>query len=184
MRTLVAAMFMVMPWSTLAEPIALKGLTPGMTKAQLEAAHPGITLRCFTPDPNPTTTELCGSHGDNFGPLATFAGVKATYITHLKGDLVHTVTVALAPDDFETAVAAVTERYGKPASRRESVISNRMGAKFDQVEVRWVVQDTALYGAKRAGKIDTSSFHLTSKTMSEERDKARKDAAKKGAHDM
>lgn len=181
---LAALLLAALPCLVLAEPITLKGLAPGMTKAQIEAAHPGITLRCFKPAANAMTHELCGSHGDNYGPLATFAGVKAkSYVAHLRDDVVHTVTVSISPADFDAAVAAVSERYGKP-TRAESTVSNRMGAKFDQVRVHWVVEDSALAGSKRAGDLETSSFHLTTKAAAMESEKRRQDAAKKGAQDM
>lgn len=177
-----------LPLFATAEPITLKGLAPGMTKAQLEEAHPGFTSRCSSPAPNPTTTEICisiGSSRADLPALATFAGVRASnYAAHLRDDIVHAITVTIDASDFEQAEAAVTERYGKPVSRKLSTIKNRMGASFDQVDVIWRREGAELSGSKRASKIDEAGFHLTLQSDSGSSERSKKKAAKSGAKDM
>ena len=177
-----------LPCLALAEPITLKGLGPGMTKEQMEELHPGFTARCSAITNSPTYDEACGSIGASRADradLVTFAGVRATsYTALLKNGVAQTLMVMIAADDFEQAEAAVTERWGKPAERKTGTIQNRMGASFDQIETRWARDGTILRGAKRGGKVDTATFTLISESGLGERDKSRKDAAKKGAKDM
>lgn len=47
------------PLFAVAEPMNFKGLAPGMTKAQMEEAHPGFTSYCKAIRTDPTTTEVC-----------------------------------------------------------------------------------------------------------------------------
>lgn len=171
-----------------AEPITLKGLAPGMTKAQIEEAHPGFTSKCMQTERDAATTEVCGSRGASradLPALVTFAGVRAiSYAALLKGEVAHTVMVVIDQADFEKAESAVTERYGKPASRKLSTVKNRMGAAFDQVDVTWRVAGSVLAGQKRGINVDQASFVLTLERGIEERAGQRKESAKAGAKDM
>lgn len=167
----------------MAEPIVIKGLAPGLTKEQLEAVHPGMTRSCHEPDKNPTTTELCGSSG--IADLSTFGGVHAKlYLAHLRDGIVHTITISISPDDYDAAVAALTERFGKPVERKASIVKNRMGAEFDQVQTTWRRDGSILVGTKRAGSVDMSNFHLALEKDFEERNRRRKEDAKARAKDF
>ena len=101
-----------------------------------------------------------------------------------KEGIVHTVMIVLPSEKFDDAETAVTERWGKPSARTTGTIQNRMGAKFDQVEVRWAREGSILRGLKRGGKVTQASFYLTTERGMEERYKAKKDAAKAAASDM
>lgn len=177
-----------LPAVALAEPMTLKGLAPGMTKAQLSEVHPTIDQKCMRPERDTTTDEICGYstkyHG-SIPALHTFAGVNVDLWTiMLKAGVVHTVTITLPSDDFDRVEIALTERWGKPNARTTDTVSNRMGASFDQVKVNWAREGFVLRAMKRSGKVTQAMISLTTERGMEERYKANKDAAKAAASDM
>lgn len=47
MKPLAALILSALPFAALgAEPLAVKGLAPGMARAAMESAHPGIAAEC------------------------------------------------------------------------------------------------------------------------------------------
>lgn len=185
-RALAAAM--LVPLAAMAEPITLKGLAPGMTKAQIEEAHPGFTSRCKEVRTDPTTTEVCVSIGASradLPALVTFAGVRANYYAaNLLDGVAHTIIIAIDAGDFAQAESAVSEKYGQPAQRKTSTVTNRMGAAFDQVSVEWRREGSILAGAKRGATVEKGAFTLTSERALKDHAQQRDGAAKANAKDM
>lgn len=170
------------------EPISLKGLSPGMSKAQMNEAHDSLGGGCRKPERDPTTDEVCGyltKYDKGIPALHTLAGVSVDQWTILlKNGVVHTIIVGFPSDDFESVETATSERWGKPTNRSTGSVSNRMGATFDQVQVNWVREGTVLRGMKRGGTVDQSTLYLTTEKGMIEREKVRKEAAKSRAKDM
>lgn len=185
---LAALALSALPLFALAEPISLKGLAPGMTKAQMSATHDSLGGGCTKPERDPSIDEVCGyvtKYHKGIPALHTLAGVDVDQWTILlKDGVVQTVIITLPASDFERVEASMVERWGKPATRTTGTVKNRMGATFDQVQANWISDGTVLRGMKRGGKVDQASFYLTTERGMAERDKARKDAAKAGAKDM
>lgn len=174
-----------------AEPITLKGLAPGMTKAELEAAYTGFTSSCMKPKSAPSGTEVCGyTTGKrslvDIRALDTFGGVRVDrWVAILNDDVAKSIVVNLASDDFERVVAALTERWGKPESEKNSVVQNRMGATFDQIETTWKSEGSVLVAKKRRGKVDEMGLYLsTEKFIAEGSRERREDRPKADAKDM
>ena len=184
----VGLLVIALPCAAVAEPVTLKGLAPGMTKAQVAEAHPSITKSCMKPQDSVMTDEVCGysnKHHSGAPALHTFAGVPVeSWTVMLKEGIVHTVMIILPSEKFEDAETAVTERWGKPSHRGTSTVQNRMGATFDQVDARWLREGSVLRGMKRGGNVTKATFSLTTERGMEERYKAKKDAAKAAASDM
>jgi hypothetical protein len=188
MKTIALCVIAALGVAHAAEPITIKGLAPGITKAQIEELHPGMTSRCRDVPGDPTTDEVCvsiGSSRADLPALATFAGVRAKYYAaNLRNGTAHTILVAVESSDFASVEAAITERYGKPVERKLSTVKNRMGAEFDQVHTTWRRDDSVLIGRKRSFSVDEAGFQLTAESGIEDREKRRKEGAKASAKDM
>lgn len=190
MKAVVAALCLLAPLASNAEPVTLKGLAPGMTKAQIEEAHKGITRLCTKPAHRPGG-ELCG-YSTKKGSLAdipaldSFAGVPATmWLVVLKDGVATSVGVNLESGYFERVAAALTERWGSPASREASVVANRMGAQFDQVEAKWRIDGSVLIATKRGSKVDEMRVTLTTSAAMADADRERREVQpKKDAADL
>lgn len=157
---------LLVPLSVLAEPITLKGLAPGMTKEQLEAAHKGFTALCFA-SIQVTGGESCGYVGRkgslvDIPALETFAGAPAIrWQAILKNGAANVITVSLKSDHFDRVTAALVEKWGKPTDSEASSVHNRMGASFDQIETTWAIDGMLLKAQKRGRLVDEMTLSLT-----------------------
>lgn len=183
-----AIILAALPCIALAEPITLKGLAPGMTKAQVNEMHSPVASGCMTRERDPTTDEMCGYSTkvhSGIPALHTFADVNVgSWVLMFKGGVVHTVMVSFGAGDYDRIEEALSERWGKPVSRKAGTVKNRMGAEFDQIEATWTRDGSVLRAAKRGSKVDEGSLMLTTSRSMQSRDQERKDAAKKAAKDM
>lgn len=188
MKALALVLLAAAPSLALGEPITLKGLGPGMTKAQVNQTHDSLASNCMRPERDSATDEVCGystKYHSGIPALHTLADVKVqTWTLMLKDGVVHTVAVSFAADDFDRVEGALIERWGKPVERKIGEVKNRMGASFDQVQATWNREGSLLRAAKRGGKVDESRIYLTTARGIQERDQARKESAKAGAQDM
>lgn len=68
----------------------------------------------------------------------TFAGAYLTYqSTVFDKTGFNYLYYSIASAQFENVLAKLTEAYGEPCERATSELENRMGAKFEQIEVNW-----------------------------------------------
>lgn len=83
--------------------------------------------------------------------------------------------------NFETALDALTIKFGAPQSSEKSSIQNRMGASFEQMEAIWVDDDERIVLRKHGTSIGRPSLIYFGKRAAEEVNKERAEKAKKAA---
>jgi hypothetical protein len=78
--------------------------------------------------------------------------------------IVQRINLSLSPDAFDTVAQLLIEKFGPTTTSNRSKVQNRMGAKFDQVELFWEDKNgnQVLY-SRYAGMIDQSSLSFTTK---------------------
>lgn len=167
-----------------AAPISLKQLAPGMTVAEIRAIHP--QMRCdastakghchyFTEIPLGSPSEALSTLGG--------AKVKVWQVTLQNGRSV-AVHVTLPSGEFDQVKASMVERFGKPVAQESSVVSNRMGAKFDQASYSWTKGGSTIVIKKRGAQVDEMLVSLTSATALREFAAGREAEIRKGAKDF
>lgn len=148
-----------------AEPPSLKGLAPGMTKAQLAEVLPGITDACM-----PTSKEA-GNEGCLYYPKRSRArnpafdtlagGDVETWFAIVREGIATSIMVTMQTGNFDRVAAALSEKWGKPSASESSTVQNRMGATFDQTTITWRVDGSVVTAKRRSSKIDQMSVSLT-----------------------
>jgi hypothetical protein len=174
---------MVMLFSGLvyAEALNLKGLYIGLSLEEAKKVAPKLTDRCSTT--RDLTGYSCYYSSKHHGGNETVANKPVlSWMTIHDGQNVSGLYVTMDSGSFDHIVAALETKWGKPSSKDESMVSNRMGAKFDQVEVSWVKDGVKLRATKRGSKVDEMRITLVSeaalKKFNEDKAKSAADAAK------
>lgn len=117
--------------------------------------------------------------------MNTLAGQRPKYWSVQTRDrAVASTSLAMSSDSFDAIVQAMREKFGKESSLKRGTIKNRMGASFDQEEVRWTRGGRILALTKRSHTVDEMQIMLISEAelAAGERDAAQ--AAKKSDKDM
>lgn len=172
-----------------ADPLSLKGIAPGMTLDQVEAAHPGFTKFCG--DSAKAGNGSClvfisrTTRNPDVPSLATMGGapVRSIDVKFIRGQ-VATVHVRMENVRFGSVLAGLNEKFGEPAKVENSSIQNRAGASFDQVEATWKGSSAELTLRKRAGSIDVMSMDLAGTEFAADLEAQKKDRAKASAKDL
>lgn len=86
--------------------------------------------------------------------------------------------------NFEEALDALTVKFGAPTLIDKSVIQNRMGASFDQIEATWVDGDETLVLRKHGASIGRPYLLYSGKKAAEEAKWERAEKAKKAAGNL
>ena len=160
-----------------AQELAIKDFVLGQPLEQ-EAAKVGF--RCRPSEHNGIKYKACMAATS--GAAQTIAGVQATF-TLLMGldDKLGSITYYFAQSDFAIVRAAFQDKY--PGLRCvDSVVQNRMGAKFDQTECTLETKDASLSLTRRDSDLTQGSVALASaqhKAAMAEAQKQRDGQAKK-----
>jgi hypothetical protein len=168
-----------------AAPIALKSLAPGMSVEEIRAIHPQIS--CDAP---PKGKGLCHyftkyAIGGASQALATLGGANVdTWQIILQDGKCAAVHVILPTEEFHLVKASMVERFGKPAAHELSIVTNRMGAKFDQATYRWTRGGSTVVIKQRGAKVDEMLVSLTSAASIREFAAGHEAEIRKGAKDF
>ncbi len=106
-----------------------------------------------------TFADPCTAKNINWMSRISFLnGQSDLFITQTKEGIIQ--SVLLSNFDFDLALTSLEAKYGKPETLN-SVIQNRMGAKFDQTEVIWRDGEKKLSLSKHGIEIGKSVLILT-----------------------
>lgn len=161
MRTLML-LLLVLPALALGSgpvPLDLKGLTPGMSFADFDAKLPAL---CEKPV---KSSETCG-YGltANVPLLETLAEqTPESWLFLFRDGSLSSVAVLFPGKSFRAIADALVAKFGKPSKSETSEVSNRMGAKFVQIEMSWYRYDRVLQISKIGRNVDSGVLFLTSK---------------------
>jgi len=158
------------------EPLGFKEFEIG---GDLAAYAQSAGMRCMPPKEGVTT---CATSTPN-GSASTIAGVQVEriYFMGLQGRL-GDITVRFSSARFAEVLDAYRARFAR-IKCKESVVQNRMGAKFDQTECEHESAAGLVRLTKRGSNLDTAEVSLTSTELikffsrgaEEDRQKAKKD---------
>jgi len=100
-----------------------------------------------------------------------FAGGNAIIIVNLLDRKISSFLFSFDSELFYPAASGLQSRWGEPDSLRSEVVENRMGAKFENVLMRWILNDGVLeldrYGTTvTEGALSISNASLDSVAMS------------------
>lgn len=116
-------------------------------------------FRCVPPKSHPADVSCTlDSRGNE-----TIAGVPVLSLVMLGyGDLLDTIAVTMAAKDFAEVVNALKERYGTPTRDVPSVVTNRMGASYEQRIYEWRMAEGTISAHRYAGKLEHSTVMYSS----------------------
>ena len=124
----------------------------------------------------------CVNGVPSFATEVQFLNVKTLMMVGQSPERVLTF-VSMSGIDFETALDALTLKFGAPKLER-SVIQNRMGASFDQVEATWTDGDERMVLSKHGGSIGRTSLIYLGKEAVAEGQRVRAEKAKAAASSL
>jgi hypothetical protein len=101
-----------------------------------------------------------------------------------KSDQMNSMQILFSEDQFSAMRAALTEKFGKPASIVPAKLQNRMGATFESVTITWTQPNGYLELVQRDSKIDQSALQLKSNRGLKEFEQLTSEAAKTTAKDL
>lgn len=101
--------------------------------------------------------------GDN-----TIVGYKAKVVITLNVEkVVENISIKFNPENFENIANSLTKKFGKP-NIKNSIISNAMGATFNQVDMSWKDNISYMRLQKYSGSITEGSLWMvTNERMKE-----------------
>lgn len=134
---------------------------------QFKGLHPGQSYSEIQTDPRLICKEKKTVAADyycmlNLGQKETIAGanVKNILVTIMNEKAV-AIAVMIDTKDYDQIKLAITEKHG-PGQTEDSIIENRMGAKFDNQKITWRKHDAVMTLTKRVGKIDDGQLFIIS----------------------
>lgn len=123
-----------------------KGVSLGASQTEFREKNPlfrcndrfcnldGLNLAdCRQPMHDPAYRACMDAHK----AAATYATVPALMHATFQNDALAQVTILFQPRDFQTIADALSQRYGKPRSRKSEVLQNRMGATLENEVLMW-----------------------------------------------
>ena len=151
----------------------LKGIRLGMTKDELVTAHPGLdcSLVCYYTRGRSKSARSLDTLGG--APVKTW-----DFKFNSEGKLASGYAI-LHASSGATITAALTEKFGKPASVEEGEFKTAAGYKGPKVTTTWVEGDNIITFANPSGKIDEMRVEIYSKVQREAEIEAFKARSKK-----
>jgi hypothetical protein len=155
-RLLVLILLLV--FSVAAAAFDLKGISIGEESNQ-EAIEKALGLECLE---GKDTKLYCAG-------VSTLAGKKVTIRVQIdKSQIVAGIILGFNPDDSTSIREALLNKYGKPHAQQLSVITNRVGEKFDQEEIAWEDKLSIVSYSKYYKITSEGSIHFMSKVRMKE----------------
>jgi hypothetical protein len=137
----------------------IKGVPLGATQADLVFRFTRLECR----EAHSVTTErTCAVPKDSYG------GADALLLFYLNGGKVSNMGMRFSPKDFAGVIGAMKERFGAPASEETEIVTNRVGAKFENTIVTWKRGGEVAVARRYAGALDRASITIVSTTFFEE----------------
>jgi hypothetical protein len=129
------------PIMSMAAYPGIKGISLDQDRASFNEAHPGT--QC-------TTGDFCTIHD-------TIGGAGGDFMVTIQADRVVSVSIVnIDSSEFDSVVGALVSKFGKPTLKRAGVVSNMMGAKFDDLTVDWAGKGWQIHARKRADSVTKS----------------------------
>jgi len=169
-----ALAFLALP--SLAAPLEIKGF---QVDAPVDCAKINEVGAEVGPSPKPLSCESGKPFWSISGPFLDGHSV----ITFVQSQDRVLLSVGVSRIKFDDTLNALTVKYGPPTVKN-SVIQNRMGASFDQVEATWRDGASLLTLLKHGSTIDNPVLRLTGAELVKDVAKRNQEKAQKGAGNL
>lgn len=160
--------------------LELKGITPGMTREQINSLYPGQCPFLGADD---------WARGCRNSPevgLTTIADqpVRSIDFKFIEGGKLGGIFILIDSKSFAAIAEGLTAKYGKPVSLRKLPLTNRMGAKFQQEIAIWKRGGQKLVVTKYAGDADNGVVFFASDEYAKQMEKGEAEKAKSRQRDL
>lgn len=176
MKLLLGIAFALLALPSLAVPLEIKGF---QVDTPVDCAKINEVGAEVGPSPKPLSCESGKPFWSISGPFLDGYSV----ITFVQSQDRVLLSVGVSRIKFTDTLNALTVKYGPPTVKN-SVIQNRMGASFDQVEASWKDGATALTLMKHGSTIDSPVLRLTGSELAKDSAKRSQEKAIKGAGNL
>lgn len=195
MKAIAALIFAMLPALAAASGLELKGLTPGMTIAEVQEKFPGLRCadstcryRVMGPSDRAALRSLISHHPEEFPdiePLNTLGGAKPkSWNLHFDESGLGSVNVLLDSSWSEGLAGALEERYGPPKKRDITKVKTKAGVEHDQVHLTWSDAENEIILTSPAADLNTMSVNLLSQKFVANELARDREKAKAGAKDL
>lgn len=158
-----------------AEPLNIKGVSAGMTKAQVKGIIGG-KWQCYAEGLPKAILEVRKARGQDLAdecghaiphPVKSrdsYAGFDVDIGYYFRNDALVKITVSgLKPESFDTVAAALEKKFGTPLKEDHAPTENAMGAKFQNDSLTWSDGKVDLFYVRRCGLVSASCMQLETK---------------------
>ena len=153
----------------------IKGVPLGATEADLIGRFPGIQCR---DSPGITAERMCSVLKDSYG------GAEASLLFALIGGKVSNMSARFKSKDFAEVIGAMRERLGPPTSEKAETVTNRAGAKFENITFTWERGGEVATARRYAGALDRASVVFLSEASVEEFKRRAREQQRERAKDL
>lgn len=153
--------------------LEIKGVRVGMTKAELQAAHPGLNCDalCYHSARSPR---------NHVKSLETVAGVSvSSWWFNFTGDKLTRSYATFAASAGAVVTLAFTEKFGKPTNVENGEFRTAGGLTGAKVTTTWAEGDSVVVITYPSGKISEAKIEIFSKAARDAEVEAFKSKAKK-----
>lgn len=181
------------------ERLDFKGIPFSVSQKQFEQLFP-MAAWCRVPKDRRTADVTCGAVRENIkcdvrgapkncaeerDKAYTYAGARMhAFMANFYNDALASMHVSFYSSDFDSILAALISRYGKPDEIKSEPLQTRVGAVYENTIASWRKSDSTLLIRKYAGSISTGAAAYVLDGSTAEFEKRRGEAAKKGAKDL
>lgn len=161
-------------------PLELKGLTPGMTRNEINELYPGQCRFLGEDD------WARGCDNTPYGTLGTIASEEVQFIdlVFIEGGKLGGVYMMIKPSSFSAISSAMTTKFGKPLKADRSVVENRVGVKFQQEILIWKRGGRTLEIRKYTNNLDTGTIFMGSDEFMKNLSKSATETARRRQNDL
>lgn len=158
-----------------AEPLNVKGVSAGMTKAQVKGIIGG-KWQCYAEGLPKAILEARKARGQDLAdecghaiphpvrPRDSYAGFDVDIDYYFRNDALVKITVSgLKPDNFDTVATALEKKFGTPLKEDHTPTENAMGTKFQNDSLTWSDGKIDLLYVRRCGLVSASCMQLETK---------------------
>jgi hypothetical protein len=181
------------------ERFDFKGIPFGVSQKQFEQLFP-MAAWCRVPKDRRMADVTCGAVRENIkcdvpgapkncaedrDKAYTYAGARMhAFMANFSDDALASMHVSFYSSDFDSILAALVVRYGKPDDTTSPTIQTPVGAVYENTTASWRKGDSILRVQKYAGNINRGAATYLLDSSTAEYAKRGGEAAKKGAKDL
>jgi hypothetical protein len=121
-----------------------KGIPMGASEAVVKAKFPWLRCHKHSKKERASGDSTCEEPGNREMRKSTFAGISASLSFDFYADQLHRIGIIILANSFDSAVEALTAKYGMPSKVTTEKIKNQYGATVDNDTLLWRFEDSTI----------------------------------------